>query len=194
MYNTMQYNRGNKDGGAEKMKCTSKVQAERIAKAGAAKMDREGYRIANSGVKALYNQQFRIIKSGEKAAAYIVGIAEGKTFCQCPFYRENAEFGTCKHIERCREEAEFQAWCDEQEAMLAEMHPLIPVIPAATVAACPTCTLCGGAVQPAEDDDAFLDSEGIGQCGECRRQQVAAFGHFASVTGCRDRNVAPAGA
>jgi hypothetical protein len=129
------------------MKCTSKVQAERIAKAGAAKMDREGYRIENSGLGTLYNKQFRVHRADAATAAYAVCIESGKTFCQCAFYRENKEFGTCKHIERCREEAEMQAWCDEQTEMLNDMYPVIP--PATSrPAVCPQC----GTSNPFDND------------------------------------------
>jgi predicted nucleic acid-binding Zn finger protein len=94
------------------MVCTTKIQAERVAKAGAAKMDAQGYCIENSGFRALYNRQFRIFKGNEKTSAYTVSIEEGKTFCTCAFFRGNREFGTCKHIEKCREEAARQAWYD----------------------------------------------------------------------------------
>ena len=43
----------------------------------------------------------------------------------------------------------------------------------------PSCALCGFPVKPADDDDAFIDADNTGECGDCRRKTVAEFGHFA---------------
>jgi predicted nucleic acid-binding Zn finger protein len=99
------------------IKATTKIQAEKIAAAGARKMVEQGYRIQNSSIKSLYNKQFRIVKAGEKVAAYTASIEEGKVYCSCPFFQENKEFQVCKHILACREAA---AENDFADALTAE--------------------------------------------------------------------------
>ncbi len=62
------------------MKATTKIQAERIARAGAAKMMAEKYTIKNSAFKALYGKQFTIINN-ESGARYTTSIDPQNTFC-----------------------------------------------------------------------------------------------------------------
>jgi hypothetical protein len=72
------------------MVCTSKIQAEKIAAAGAKKLDATqgvpGYTIKNSGISRLYNVQFRVSKPDQKVP-YIVSIEEGKTSAPAPSSR-----------------------------------------------------------------------------------------------------------
>ncbi len=102
------------------MKATTKMQAERIAQAGAAKMSAEKYTIKNSAFAALYGRQFMVINR-ESGARYTVSIDPEKTFCACPFFQENREFGICKHLVKAREEA---AWQASVEARAAEWMPI----------------------------------------------------------------------
>ncbi len=95
------------------MKATTKIQAERVAKAGAAKMNALTHTMKDCSIKRLRGIQFTIINN-DNAARYTVSIDPAKTFCGCPFFRENREFGACKHIEYARQE---QAW---EEARVAE--------------------------------------------------------------------------
>ena len=94
------------------MKCSSKVQAERIAKAGAAKMAGQGYRIQRSRFTP---GSFCVIKAD--GTNHLVDTV--RTFCSCPFFAENREFGTCKHLEYAREEADWEASVAAREGMYA---------------------------------------------------------------------------
>ena len=83
------------------MKATTKNQAERIAKAGAAKMTGQGYRIQRSRFTP---GSFCVIKAdGSNNLA-----DTARTYCSCAFFAENKEFGTCKHLEFARAEDEFE--------------------------------------------------------------------------------------
>jgi len=90
------------------MTATTQTQASRIAQAGARKMTADKYTLKNTTIAALYGTSFIVIKH-ETKTRYITSIDPAKTFCTCPFFRENREFGTCKHVCRCREEAEWEA-------------------------------------------------------------------------------------
>jgi predicted nucleic acid-binding Zn finger protein len=95
------------------MKAATWIQAQMIAKAGARKMGPGNYSLLPSKFKALYGKQFTIVNNASEAR-YITSIEEGKTFCTCPFFKENREFGTCKHIEYAKAD---MAW---EEALIAE--------------------------------------------------------------------------
>jgi hypothetical protein len=90
------------------MKCTTKIQIERIAAAGAKKMLGEGYtfeRCANPNV-------FKVVRPAAKGGGYYFVQFEGegiKVHCFCAFFTENAAHGTCKHIVFVREELEAEA-------------------------------------------------------------------------------------
>lgn len=101
------------------MKATSKIQATRIAEAGARKMTADKYAIKPSAIKSLAATMFTVVnlKSGKR---YTVSIEEGKTFCSCPFFQDNREHGVCKHTVRCREEAADLARWEAEAADYAE--------------------------------------------------------------------------
>ena len=101
-----------------KMKATTKIQAERIAKAGAAKITAETHEIKPSPFKRLIGEQFTYINRAS-GARYTTSITPSRTFCACPFFRENREFGICKHIHHAREEAEYAASVEAREAEYA---------------------------------------------------------------------------
>jgi predicted nucleic acid-binding Zn finger protein len=101
------------------MKATTKIQATRIAEAGAHKMTADKYAIKPSTITALAATMFTVVNL-ETGKRYTVSIAEGKTFCSCPFYQENKEHGQCKHVSRCREEAADRARWEAEAAEVAE--------------------------------------------------------------------------
>ena len=90
------------------MKAATKIQAERIAKSGAAKMNALTHAVKDSSLKALRGKQFTITNN-KTGARYTTSIDPAKTFCACPFYQENREFGICKHIEHLKDEAAWEA-------------------------------------------------------------------------------------
>ncbi len=79
------------------MKATTKIQATRIAEAGARKMTADKYTIKPSAIKALAATMFTVVNL-ETSKRYTVSIEEGKTFCSCPFFQENKEHAICKHV------------------------------------------------------------------------------------------------
>ncbi len=98
------------------MKAATLTQATKIAQAGARKMTADKYTLKPSSFKSLIGKQFRVVNL-ETGARYTTSIDPKKTFCSCPFFQENKEFGTCKHIERCREEAaDLARWKAEAAA------------------------------------------------------------------------------
>jgi len=109
------------------MVCTSKIQAETVAGYGAEKMGRN-YQIAENPFTEGTFRAWKVTNLGT-GVTYRVNLTEGNTFCTCPFFRENKQFCTCKHIVACREEgairqreAEFEAdadaraWAEELSA------------------------------------------------------------------------------
>jgi hypothetical protein len=135
------------------MKCISKIQAERVAMAGAAKMDRLGYdyRRSRSGAGVLYVRN-------PDGARYRVNLDPAAPSCDCAFFADNAQFGTCKHLIWGREQMAFELWVDEQEAMLDEMYPVIP--PATSrPAICPHC----GSSNPFDNDSTCPHCEDYAQ-------------------------------
>ena len=90
------------------MKATTKTQAERIAKAGAKKMNAETHTIKGSSIKSLIGKQFTITNN-ESGERYTTSIDPKKTYCSCPFFQENKEFGVCKHIEYAKEDVAWEA-------------------------------------------------------------------------------------
>jgi hypothetical protein len=91
------------------MQCTSKVQIERIAAAGAKKMRQQGYtfeRCANPNV-------FKVNKPKGQGGGYYFAQFDGpgtKVHCFCPFFAENAPIHPeCKHLCFLREELETEA-------------------------------------------------------------------------------------
>ncbi len=95
------------------MKATTKIQAERVAAAGAAKMSGQGYTFrlyaGHDGAGHVINPQ------GDR---YRVNTQAG--VCNCPFYRENWQFGTCKHLVWLKAEFDWQARADAEAADCAE--------------------------------------------------------------------------
>jgi len=98
------------------MKATSKQQAERIAKAGAAKMTAETHLIKPSSIKRWAGVQFTFVNL-ESGARYTTSIDPANTFCSCPFYRENREHKACKHIVKAGEEAAWAASVEAREPL-----------------------------------------------------------------------------
>lgn len=91
------------------MKATNQNEANRIAAAGARKMTVETHEIQPCSIKSLRLKQFTVTNKAN-GETYQVSVDLAKTFCQCGFYIENREFGTCKHLVKCREEsAELEA-------------------------------------------------------------------------------------
>ena len=100
------------------MKCSSKVQATKIAEAGTRKMTAEKYSVKASGFRSLRGVSWTIVNR-ESGARYAVSIDPANTFCSCPFFAENREFGICKHTEKAREEADWEASVVAREEMYA---------------------------------------------------------------------------
>ena len=90
------------------MTATTQTQASRIAQAGARKMTADKYTVKNTTIAALYGKSFTVINH-ETGARYTTSIDPAKMFCSCGFFQENREFGTCKHLVKCREEAAWEA-------------------------------------------------------------------------------------
>lgn len=101
------------------MKCTTKAQAEAIAKAGSFKMY-EGKNYTMDAQVAflprLAQTRFWITNLDSKAR-YNVNTYQG--ICNCPFFLENREFGVCKHLLYARAENE---WEKRQDEMFAEIE------------------------------------------------------------------------
>ncbi len=78
------------------MQVMTQLQAQQIARAGAAKMSQQGYTFRRS---ACNPNVFRVIKPTGRF--YFVQVAGPGTApnCMCRFFGENAAFGTCKHLE-----------------------------------------------------------------------------------------------
>lgn len=90
------------------MKCTTQIQANRVAEIGFKKMT--GYTIEQSHCPVLY----RVINpDGE-----VYHVNRTCTSCTCKFWEENEEFRTCKH---CLFLNEFL----ENEALIAQFCPPI---------------------------------------------------------------------
>ena len=83
------------------MKATTKMQAERMAKAGAAQM--AGYTFA-----PYQGHTYTVTKAGQEEMPYYTSVEANA--CTCEFFRQNAEFGTCKHLEWLKGELEAEAW------------------------------------------------------------------------------------
>src|ERR1051326_8703088 len=90
-----------RQGREPEMKCSSQVQAERMAFHGANKMDAAGYTYEQrSGGQVLVFKP--LTDDGRFSGLYVVQtnpavIALLGGVCDCPFAVENAEYGTCKH-------------------------------------------------------------------------------------------------
>jgi hypothetical protein len=109
----MQYNKSSTKGDGM-MICTSQIQAEKVAQAGARKMGPANYAVEENAINAGKRTNYKVtnLESGER---YRVNIAPGNTFCTCGFFLNNKQFGTCKHIVTCRLEAAYAEYCDQQE-------------------------------------------------------------------------------
>lgn len=99
------------------MKCSTKTEAARIAFFGAKKMTEEsGYEVA-----LVQNPNPRgtvaYVKNPGGFEYAIIDAGEGKLTCDCGFYRENQEFGVCKHITRTRWEVAAQAEREAQQGL-----------------------------------------------------------------------------
>jgi hypothetical protein len=97
------------------MICTTKIQAERVAKAGAAKMDALGYDYKRSA-----HVGYILYVTNPEGARYRVSLNPQGANCSCKFFDENRAHGVCKHIEWGREKLAFETWVDEQEALLVD--------------------------------------------------------------------------
>jgi hypothetical protein len=86
------------------MKCINQQQANRVAKAGAAKMNGQGYTLRSEvNFLPLANQnRFQVRKVD--GTRYVVNLFHRT--CSCPFHAENKEFKTCKHL----------VWADTEKA------------------------------------------------------------------------------
>ncbi len=77
------------------MICTSKGQAEAVAKAGFNKM------VASGEYSTLppFNEgdPYFVCKNDEETF-YRVDVYTDRMVCACPFYKENKQFGVCKHV------------------------------------------------------------------------------------------------
>lgn len=86
------------------MKCSSKAEALRISMAGLQKM--HGYTVISRS-EFLH----RVINPNGK---YYILVSAGidpeqmPAVCDCPFYKENKEFGVCKHTLLLEEELSFR--------------------------------------------------------------------------------------
>ncbi len=101
------------------MKATTLTEATRIAEAGARKMTAAKYTIKASTIKRLAATTFTVTNH-ETGKKYTTSVDPEKTFCTCPYFRENREFRICKHICRCREEAADRARWEAEAAEQAE--------------------------------------------------------------------------
>ena len=91
------------------MKAQTKTQAQRIAYFGAKKMQEGGYHIRPTR----WVGNVDVVKDGDgRAYSVRVGARNVPDTCNCPFFRENAEHGVCKHIYWVRWQLEAQ----EEEA------------------------------------------------------------------------------
>lgn len=133
------------------MKCSTKREAARIAYFGAIKMDGQGYRYEVIRAWETENGQGEATKLPQlRNGGYAVTNAEGRTYhvydspfaeqtreleCQCGFWRENREFGVCKHTtriewllkdaeEQSQRDAEEDAWADEALARMEALEGL----------------------------------------------------------------------
>ncbi len=87
------------------MKAATKIQAERIAKAGSFKMAGYTFRPYAGSEHAGH-----VVKpSGE---VYRVNVKAST--CNCAFYRENWQFQACKHLEFAKAEIEWTARVNEE--------------------------------------------------------------------------------
>ena len=107
----MQYNKSYQTRGDKTMKVTTKIQAERIAKAGSFKMDGYTFRphagSEHAGKVVKPNGQF-----------YRVNVKAST--CNCKFYQENFRFQACKHIAFAKAEIEWTARVNEEAAAREE--------------------------------------------------------------------------
>lgn len=101
------------------MVCADKKQAERVAATGAAKMTAEKYEIKGASLRSLAGKQYRVVNR-ETGVTYHTSVDPKATWCTCPFFRDNRAHGTCKHIEKCREEAADEARYEATARMMAE--------------------------------------------------------------------------
>lgn len=110
------------------MVCETKKEAARVAYFGAIKMESQGYQYKEFWPFALENGQLRgggyIVRRG--LTAYDVtdtDTAPVRTLtCTCPFFRDNAAHGVCKHtakIEWLLKEREESALRDAEEDAIA---------------------------------------------------------------------------
>ncbi len=83
------------------MKCSSKVQAERVANAGAAKM------IGEYVFKAFPMSQ--VAGHVVKADGTRYTVNTHTSTCNCAFYGENRAFQTCKHLVFAKAEIAWEA-------------------------------------------------------------------------------------
>jgi hypothetical protein len=92
------------------MKCTTKKEASRIAFFGARKMDAQGYTYQRLDIWNWW-------VSNPSGGGYNVAIFDsGEAHCGCPFFDENSEFGTCKHIARVQGLKKDEEAREEQQA------------------------------------------------------------------------------
>lgn len=103
------------------MKVTTKIQAERIARTGAAKMTAQGYSYKQSAANP---SVFRVVRPD--GGFYFVQV-EGpgtKLHCMCPFFAESSPFDTCKHLvwlsDELAYEAALEARCEEYDLALLD--------------------------------------------------------------------------
>jgi len=107
--------------GNQTMKCTSKIQAVKIAAAGARKMtDAQYAHFAPFGDETVHT----LAKIGDEEETFytLKPKPEGGFTCNCGFYTENQEFGVCKHGVYLTEELALQAWVDHQVQMLEDSY------------------------------------------------------------------------
>ena len=116
------------------MICTSRIQAGKVAAAGADKMERTGYRTSLTPVANVY----AVTKPDASATYTVIEKAEAFT-CNCEFFNANAQYEVCKHIVSVIRHKEESARCDALAEQFArpidceEIDILRPVVKLATI-------------------------------------------------------------
>ena len=104
------------------MVCTSKIQAERVALIGAAKMAKAGYAAVQSPMNP---NVWKCIKAD--GSFYRVEIRKMPKVCGCAFFRANRQFQTCKHVVFIEAEAEALDYCKNLGITVPASTPVSPV-------------------------------------------------------------------
>ena len=87
------------------MICETKTQATNVAKAGAAKMTKQGYRMVYLQKPLPVDVRFAV-RVDNILAGISYRLNLNTRHCSCPFFADNAEFKVCKHL----------LWADAEKA------------------------------------------------------------------------------